>query len=159
MILGFADLPQYLTKNMAEESQKALNLISDNYGLAKDIAMGRENAPKGMMPESVFIAVENKALAEGDAKTLRELASQSELIAEATSMGQRIRMLGERDPYSAIKKMTDVIRERKKAVEKRLKGKSANKAKEEIKQDLKKRLDKAKPTVRSWASLIDQITC
>ena len=55
--------------------------------------------------------------------------------------------------------MTDVIRERKKAVEKRLKGKSANKAKEEIKQDLKKRLDKAKPTVRSWASLIDQITC
>lgn len=156
---GFADMPLYLTVNMKDQAIKAVNIVKNNYDLAKDIAMGKTNPPKEVLPESLFIAVENKALLDGDVATLRELATQSRLNAEATTMGQRIRTLGERDPYSPVSKMREVIKEREKVTTKKLKGKSPDKVKGEIKKDIKERIDKIKPTKKTWSALIDEITC
>jgi hypothetical protein len=67
------------------------------------------------LPESVFVAVEQKAIAEGDVNTLRELAT-GKLTSEATTMGQRIRALGEREPDSPVKAIQDVVSARAKGV-------------------------------------------
>jgi hypothetical protein len=65
-------------------------------------------APHGLLPESVLVAVEHKAIAEGDVATLRELAT-GKLTSDATTMGQRIRALGERAPDSPVKAIQDVV--------------------------------------------------
>jgi len=104
------DLPEYRTVNMAEQADHAARLLSENPDLARRVALGEVDAPHGLLPESVFVAVENKAIAEGDVATIRDLAS-GKLTEQATTMGQRIRALAERDPDSpvgAIQRIADV---------------------------------------------------
>jgi hypothetical protein len=103
------ELPEYRTANMAEHTAKAAQLLADDPALARRVALGEENPPAGMIPELVFKVVEDKATAEGDVATLRDLAS-GDLTRQATDMGRRIRALGERDPESpvaAIQKIAD----------------------------------------------------
>lgn len=103
------ELPQYRSVNMADQAAKAMQLIADDPALARRVALGEVAAPHGLHPEPVLIALENKALAEGDVGTIRDLAN-SGLTEEATTMGQRIRALRDRDPDSpvvAIQKIDD----------------------------------------------------
>ncbi len=103
-------LPEYRSVNMEDQAAKATDLLTKNPELARQIATGEADAPKGLLPESVFTAVENKALNEGDVATIRDLAS-GKLTEQATTMGQRLRALAERDPESpvaAIQKIEDV---------------------------------------------------
>jgi hypothetical protein len=107
----FGDLPQYRTMSIANEAARAAGLLRDDPALALEIAKGNVDPPRelGLHPESVLVAVENKAIADGDVSTLRDLAN-SKLTASATEMGKRIRLLGERDtdsPVAAIKSVID----------------------------------------------------
>lgn len=156
---GFGDLPQYHAVNMKDQADQATKLVANNYALAKDIAMGKKSPPDGVIPESLYVAVEKKALADGDVKTLKELATESRLTAEATEMGQRLRTLGERDPYSPVSKMKEIVRTREAVVSKKLKGRTATGMKKEIKVDLQKKIAKAKPTPKTWEDLLDELTC
>ena len=99
---NFGDLPEYSRVSMADQARQATDLMSKDYETAKDIAMGRKSAPSGLLPESVYVAVEKRATAEGDVETLRQLATQSKLSTAATVMGQRIRTLGERERMSPV---------------------------------------------------------
>lgn len=109
---GLGNLPEYEVVNMKEQAKKASDIISQDYEQAKRIAMGQDPVPQGVLPESVFVAVENRALAEGDINTLRDLATNSTLTTEATTMGQRIRTLAERNPESPIKAIQELQRAR-----------------------------------------------
>lgn len=103
------DLPEYQTINMAAQARGAAELLAADPALARRIALGEVPPPAHLLPESVFTAVENKAIAEGDVATIRDLAT-GKLTSDATTMGQRIRALGERDPESpvgAIQKVVD----------------------------------------------------
>ncbi len=95
------DLPQYRSVNMADQAARSTQLLADDPALARRVALGEVPAPHGILPESVLIAVEQKALAEGDVGTIRDLASGG-LTEEATTMGQRIRALRDRDPDSPV---------------------------------------------------------
>lgn len=105
---GFEGLPEYETVKVKDQAERAAKLLTDNPEQARRIAMGKELPPSEVLPESVFIAVENQALKNGDVETLRDLAMSSSLSLEATGMGQRIRMLAERDPNSAVRAIRDV---------------------------------------------------
>jgi len=159
LVKQFAGLPQYLTKNMKEQANRALELTRRDYDTALEIAMGKENPPKGLLPESVFKAVEIKARKDNDVETIRRLATTSGLSEEATIMGQRIRALAETDPLSPVTKIKEVVREREKTSKKKLKGKSPKKIKTEMKENLKKRIKKAAPTKTEWEKFIDEIIC
>ena len=104
----FGDLPEYKAVSMADQAEKAAALLDKDYEGAKAVAMGQKRAPAGVFPESVFVAVEKRALAEGDVDTLYKLATGSRLSTEATTMGQRIRTLGERDQASPIGAIQEV---------------------------------------------------
>ena len=157
---GFSDLPQYKTVSMKDQAAKAVDLITNDYDQAKRIAMGQEKAPEGVLPESVFVAVEDKALKEGDVSTLRDLATQSSLTSEATTMGQRIRTLAERDDASPTEAIKGVQSAREKAAQAKLgKGETLDTTKGKIADDIKSEIKKAAPKKEDWSSFVKSIQC
>lgn len=151
---SFGDLPEYQTVNMKEQAEKASELITKDYEMAKKIAMGHEQAPKGVIPESLFVAVENKAIKEGDVNTLRDLATASRLTTEATTMGQRIRTLAERNPDSPVGaiKSIQVIRSNKS-------GKELQTSKNRIVKEIKEHIKQTKPKKEDWTSFVRSLEC
>lgn len=156
---GFDNLPKYMTVSMKDQAEKATKLIKSNYGEAKDIAMGKKAPPEGVFPESLYVAVEKKALADGDVKTLKELATTSRLNEDVTEMGQRIRTLGERDPYSPVAKMKDLINVRETVAKKKRGGQSPVKIKKQIRAEIQQQIVKVKIKKNTWAALIEELTC
>ena len=148
---GFGDLPEYQRVNMMDQARLADSLLKKDPALARDIALGRRQAPQGILPEAIFIAMENFAIKGGDVTTLRELATQSGLTLEATAMGQRIRTLAERNPDSPVSAMHEIVRARMEKVKDPVKVK--NKIKEEIRKEIKK------PTKEDWGSFVDSLIC
>lgn len=154
----FGELPEYQTVNMAEQAQKASDMLSNDYEKAKRIAMGQELAPNDVIPESIFTAVENQAIKNGDVETLRQLATQSSLSSEATTMGQRIRALAERNPDSPITAIQKIQSAREERVLAKLGGKSIKQAKSEVVGQIKNEIRKSAQK-QDWAGFLDSITC
>lgn len=150
---GFGDLPEYHQVSMEDQATKAVEYMGKDYDAAKAVAMGRKAAPKGVFPESVFVAVEKRALAEGDVETLRDLATNSKLSTEATTMGQRIRTLRERDPASPVGAIQEVQQAREAALADVDAAKQA--AVKEIRTEMKRAASK-RPV---WEDFINTITC
>ncbi len=155
LVKRLKDLPQYNKVNLKDQADKAGALIKSDEQYAVDIALGRDNPPKGLLPESVFVAVENAALKAGDVELIRQL-SKSSLVTEATAMGQRIRALGERDSNSPVEAIINIEAARKRILEKR----SGKKAEKEVKKNVAQIQKKIKPADRyDWDSFISSIEC
>lgn len=153
---SFGELPKYKTVSMADQAGKAAELLNKDYDLAKRIAAGDEIPPEGLFPESVYVAVEKRAIREGDVNTIRALATNSNLVGEATTMGQRIRTLAERNPESPVGAIQDVAQTREGVVKGRLKDTA--KAKGETVNQIKSSIKKA-ATKQTWSEFVDSITC
>ena len=156
---SFGDLPEYKTINLKDQALKAQDLLAKDQERARRIAMGEELAPEGLLPESIFVAVENQAVKAGDVSTLRALAVSSQLTTEATTMGQRIRMLGERDPESPVTAINEVVKARQESAQKRLKTKETTKLTEKDVSDIRNEIKKTAATKETWADFIRSIQC
>ena len=148
---NFGDLPEYRQVSMKDQAQKAADFITKDPEGARAVAMGEKAPPKGVLPESVFVAAEQKATAEGDVQTLRDLAN-SKLASSATTMGQRIRTLGERDSSSPLAAIQEVQKARAEAQAAR--GVTAEKVTNTIKTAIRKT-----NTKETWSSFVESITC
>lgn len=146
------DLPEYRTIKMADQAARAADLLASDPALARRVAFGEAEAPAGLLPESVFVAVENDAIASGDVATIRELAT-GKLTSDATTMGQRIRALGERDAESPVCAIKQVIEVRMRGV------KDVPRATAETVATIRAQLEKAKLTPEAWAKFIDSLRC
>ncbi len=149
---NFGDLPEYRQVSMADQARQSAELIAQDRELAKQIALGKKAAPKGLLPESVLVAVEHDATVKGDVEALRELAN-SKLASTATTMGQRIRTLGERDSASPIEAIRQVQQAREEALASRgvkIKEQTVTRIKESIKKT---------NTKKNWADFVESITC
>ena len=153
------DLPEYKTISMEDQANKAQKLLKKDYEKAKRIAMGEEVPPADLLPESAFVAVENKAIKEGDVNTLRDLATSSSLTEEATVMGQRIRTLGERDPESPVKAINEVVKARDVKAQKKLKVKNVKKAKQKEMKKIKSEIKKVSSTAKDWIKFVESLEC
>lgn len=158
LVKKFGDLPEYKTVDLKDQAKMAGELLAKDPQKAFEIAMGREKAPKDVLPEMVLDAVERAAINSGDARVLLELAS-SNLSTEATAMGQRIRALAERDQTSPVKVMQDVIKSREEAAMKKYKGKDMKEVKQKVVDDIKSEIKKAAPKKQDWQSFIKSIEC
>jgi len=156
---SLGELPEYETINMEEQANKANALLKKDPAKAKRIAMGKEVPPANILPESVFIAVENKAIEEGNVEVLRDLATSSSLTTEATTMGQRIRALAERDPESPVAAIKSVAEEREKTANKRNKTKSIKKVQKETVKKIKSEIKKVSATKQTWSDFIKSLQC
>lgn len=154
---GFGSLPEYSKVQVADQANRAAELLKSDPAKASRIALGEEPPPNGLLPESVFVAVENQALKHGDVNLIRDLAIRSSLSTEATGMGQRIRMLAERNPNSAVSVIRDVQTARQARATKEF-GDPA-KARIEIQNQIKAEIQKAAPKIRDWHSFLESIQC
>lgn len=154
---SLGDLPEYQRTDMKEQSRLAVELLAKDEAKATRIALGQEVPPAELLPESVFAAVEDKAIRDGNLTLIRELAKSS-LSSEATVMGKRIAALAQRNPDSPVTAIKDIADERAKAYEKKT-GKTANQAISDMKKQIKTELKKAAPKKEDWASFIKSIQC
>ena len=158
---GFEGLPEYAKVNVKDQASAANQIVKTRLNNAIEIAMGRQKPPEGVLPESVFVAVENHAQKTGDVDLLRRLATESSQSLEATGMGQRIRMLAERNPESATGHIKTLSEARKSAVERNLKkqGKTLESAKADIIKQVKAEISNAKPKFKNWSDFIESVKC
>jgi hypothetical protein len=154
----FGDLPQYKQMDVADQGARAIDLFQKDPEAAKQIAYGAKAPPKGLTPESVFIAVENDAIERGDAQTLNELA-KSRLTSEATTMGQRLRMLAERNPENPTEAIRAVQAAREQAAQAKSGGKNINVLRDKVADDVTNEIKKVSTRPRDWNSFVESITC
>lgn len=151
------DLPEYTKVNMQDQARAAAEILAKNEDQAIRIATGIEEPPTGVLPESVFVAVENKATADGNIDLLRKLA-KSDLTTGASVMGQRIRVLAERDPFSPVSAIKSVSDERAKSFESKNKT-TIDKAINDTVAEMEKKIPKVKLDKSKINTFIDDITC
>lgn len=148
-------LPQHQVMDIKVQAQKATDLINSDSQKAIDIATGKANAPAGVHPHAVFVAVEKQATQDGNVDLLRQLAN-SKRVDEATAAGQTLRILRERDENSPVAAMQQVTAARTKAIETKTGtsvAKEMNKTADEINSNIKK------PSKNDWHSFIESIQC
>ncbi len=138
LVEDFGELPTYERVNKKQQAEQAVQFLNAEPDRARRVALGLEAAPFGLLPESVMKAVETRARNNGDVDTLIELAN-SDMATIATTMGQRISMLGEGRESSPVKAIKKVIDSRRDAQKKR--GKET--VTPEQTKELKARLDAA----------------
>lgn len=145
------DLPEYRQVSMADQADRAAQLLADDPARARRVALGEEAAPKDLLPEAVLVAVERQAVAEGDVATLRDLAT-GQLGEQVTHMGQRIRALAERDPDSPVGAIQQVVDARTAA------GNKVPRATEAVVADIKAKLS-AFMQPEELAKFLDSLRC
>ena len=157
---GFEDLPEHGVLNMKEQATLVTAALRKDPQTARRVAMGEIPSPDPRItPEAFFVAVENKAIREGDAATLHALATDSKLVSEATGMGQRIRTLKERDPNSPTKVIREVSKAREEVAKKNLGKEPVEKVKQKIVKDIKKSIKEHTPTIDEWTSFLKELEC
>jgi len=145
--LGTATFKQM---NNKEQIQKAVKYVNENPDEAMAVLRGDVEAPKGILRNSIYVAMENTA--KGDVALARRLASL-----ESTRGGQEIEILKEIDKASPVKIMSDLINVRADASKIKLKGKPIQQATKETVGQIKKRVKV--PDKYDWNKFIEGIQC
>lgn len=110
LVDNLGELPEYASLNMKDEAQKAINFKDSDWQKAVRVAKGHEEAPEGVHPIAVFMAVEKEAQERGDVNLIRDLAF-SELRKRVTQAAQDLRILRDRSRLdtSAVDRLQDVV--------------------------------------------------
>ena len=140
-------LSTYNTMNKAEQITKASQYVVNNQEEALDVLRGKVEPPKGIVPESIYIALTE--LAKDDITLATKLSSLS-----ATALGQRISILSEINKDNPVRLLNEVYKVRAKAVEKRFGKNATEKVVKSIKEKVKV------PDKWDWNNFINSIdTC
>ncbi len=102
-------LPKYKQHNQKAELDFWSNKISSGeIDFVRSVANAEIEPPKGFSAEGAYIALTETA----DKQMIEELIYNSAIVEEATTMGQRISMWQQLNPFSAVKVGSDIIKER-----------------------------------------------
>jgi hypothetical protein len=142
-------LSTYNEMNKKETISKAAEYVSKNKEEAMAVLEGKKPPPKGLPPESLYIALAN--LAEGDMTLATKLTSL-----QATALGQRISILSEINKNSPIKLLSDIYKIREEEFKKRY-GKSYKEIKKTYTEQGKKYF--GAPKLSDWSSIIKEVRC
>jgi hypothetical protein len=136
--------------NKKENIKKASKYVSENPEDALRVLEGKIDAPEGILRNSILIAMQNLNTKDLDIAT--RLASL-----QSTRAGQEISVLTEVNKNLPVNILSDIIKVRTKAVEKRFGGRSANKiVKSKVKSG--KSMIKA-PKVAEWSDIMKGVRC
>lgn len=153
---GLGNLPEYRHMDMNEQAKMAGDLIKRDPELAMKVALGEVPSPvHGLHSESVYTAIRIAARDAGDVEVLRQLATQSSIVSDATTLGQRIKALDsgqETDPVS-------IIQDVKAAREKSVGTKKIAKETKIIADDIKNSIKKSSSGRVSWEEFVKEIQC
>ena len=139
----------YRQMNKKEQIQKAVDYVVKNEDEAMQVLLGKKEPPKGLLHNSIFIAMEEKA--KKDADLALKLASL-----RATRAGQEISILTEVDKNNPVKYLSDVVQSRIKIIGGQQK---VAKYKKILTQKGEKVVKKNYIKKDEWASFIESIKC
>lgn len=108
---GF-DLKPTAKINMADQADRAINIINTDYDAAKRIALGEVNAPGDLQASVMYEAVKQRAAADGDAALLYRLAKESSVPTQGKEAGQFIKGFDYKNPEDPTNVMRDIIKAR-----------------------------------------------
>lgn len=138
----------YKQMSKPEQIKKATQYVTENPEEAMAVLRGDREAPKGLLKNSIYVAMENSAI--GDVDLARKLASLS-----STRAGQELSILTEINPDSPVKAIREVIKVREEALTKR--GKDVVKSIKEESAKIKARVKTADKY--DWNNFIKSIQC
>ena len=140
----------YTQMNKKENIQAASKYVIDKPDEAMAVLRGEKEAPKGLLKNSIYVAMENQAV--GDTTLARKLASL-----QSTRAGQELSILTEIDPNSPVKAMRDIVNIREEAFKRRYGGKSTQDVSKKVVEDIKKRVKV--PDKYDWNRFVESIAC
>lgn len=151
---GLGELPTHDRMNLVEQGNRATDFVESNPTEAMRVASGDTLPPQGILAESVYTALEAKAIREGDVTTIKEL-SQSKV---PTLAGQQLKALDSVDPNSPVKILRDIQTALEEKMVKKTGMKTA-KAKEVVVKEIKQSLDESTTKRPTWEKFIEDLTC
>jgi hypothetical protein len=107
------DVPTYQTLNLRQQADEVVTLMNTDPEMAKKIAMGQAAAPQGINAEAVYEGVKRRAFRDKDTELIRQLATESKVVTEATKKGQAIASLAYKDPEDPVNALQEIVRARK----------------------------------------------
>lgn len=144
-------LSTYQTMNKADQIAKASEYVVNNREKALEVLKGQREAPPGILPESIYVALTE--LAKGDITLATKLATL-----QATALGQRIGILSEIDKDNPVRLLNEVYKVREEAVKKKFGGKSLKEVKNKVIKSIKEKVKI--PDKYDWNNFINSIdTC
>lgn len=162
----FRDLPEYDKRIKTEDRDKAIDFVLNDTDNAYEVAMGRQKPKGDMLPEDVYVAMVDYYTELEDVEKVLDLTMNSELVGEATLMGQRIQALSQLDPLSAGKVLNDIKKEKEKALaeDKKKRGKKSKAdetkdMKDSIDKDTQKGVNQSRKKVKTWVELVESLKC
>jgi len=111
---GF-DLQPTAKMNMADQADKALNVINTDYEAAKRIALGEVDAPGDLRASVMYEAVKQQAVKDGDSALLYKLAKESSVPTAGKEAGQFIKGFDYKNPSDPTVAMKDILDARAKS--------------------------------------------
>jgi hypothetical protein len=155
---GFSEIAGYDKITVKDQAKRASDLINENVDDARKIIRGEEPLPDGLNPVALIDGMEQHIKNIEDPALRAELAyelANSPLISETSQAAQTMRLAAERTPDSATAKINELRRFKEEQAKKR--GKSVEKAKKQIKEEVEK-ISIPKEEL-SWNKFLDTIKC
>ena len=155
---SFGDIAGFDSKTFEGQAEIMSDIMIQDINRAKRIATGKEALPKDLLGITAWKAMETYAMETNDAQLALDLA-KSPIATENSEAAQTLSFTRGRDPDTATAKIQEVIKTRESSTEKKLSGKKPTKVKEEIKNSVKEKVMKSKPSKHDWAAFIREIKC
>lgn len=159
LVEDFGDLPSYEKRNMEDIAVKVSEFITENYDLAKKIALGEAPEQGDLRAQELFTGLRVKAEAEGDINTIRELALSDKAAAMATELGQRVKALDAGEAESAVSAIKEVKKAREEVAKKKRKTEDLAKDKKQVAEEIKKEIKKKAPKQEDWNDFLEALRC
>ena len=144
-------LSNYTEMNKASQIRQATEFVANNPEQAMNVLLGKEQVPKGLLKNSIFVATQKAANVD------RELALKLATL-ESTRFGQEISILTELDEFSAAGAVDKLVKIYEKAVLRRT-GKNVKTFTKNNVNKAKKNIEAKAPNKDKWDSFIDSIKC
>lgn len=146
-------LSTYQQMNKKETIGNAAEFVTNNPDEALQILSGEKEAPNGIPPEAIYVAMLESIPEVQNSKQLTLATKLASL--QATAIGQRISLLTEIDKDSPVKLLNDIYKIREAEVTKKF-GKKMKEAKKTVKEEVKKKI---KVDKYDWNDFINSIEC
>lgn len=131
---------------------KAAEYVTNNRKEAMDVLLGKKEAPAGLFPEVIYVAMINSK----DAKTDMSLATALASL-QATALGQRLQILSQIDKNNPIKILNKIYKIIEGDVMARNKGKSIKEIQTKNVKDMNSKV--VKPNKGDWFAFVDSLQC
>jgi hypothetical protein len=152
---GYDKLAGYDSSTIKKQAEMASKYDIEQI---KRIATGKESLPEGMKPATPLSIAEDHAMETKDGQLALDLA-RSPLATQISESASEVSLSRMRTPDSASAKIKEVHRELEKAAEKKLKGRTPDKVKAEIKKGITEKIARSKPNKYDLMKLLDMIVC